>query len=690
MRHFEQPASAPDLSAVAQRLTERPESAPVSAHRWRDLLRPVIALRAVLGLNATDLAILRAVLSFLPAETVSTARPDGHICFAGNAAIAERAGVGGDSTVNRAIRKLEAAGIVARRSSTNRKRYARRGRGGVVLLAYGIDLAPLLTRRSELAARLAEAEEADGRILILREECRALASKLPAFDVASREEARRVLRRKPHAEHLERLRTALLDRLKPEDRPDRTVDPRDRDTESERHIREENINIKTKNTERISFAEIKLAFPTLVSYLGETGGLSEIARTADILARGASLRIQTWEHCKASLGIVAACVVLGALLEEFGSVTDPTEYVEQTTRRIARGRMSLGALLCRTRTGSLAAGQRSLASDAVGASITRRHASASDTAQWGEEAGEKRPEAGAARLSSSADLKRAGDRQQPQEAADRSPELPVRYPSASASNEIANDARNPRKIHPCGEWGSTDGEGTDGSASVGGHRPRGPDGGPPNLARALRSRAIRSGFSRSAASDVRSSLAWHPPAAVVSEARARLQRGGSDERMMISERSVYLRRDGCGRAAFGGSTSARSFEGCLIPHNRAVRPQGEGMVRVQVAGRVDRRPGDAKPVAVRPQRRGGQVALVVGRAPGTLTIYSIEDIGREAARRSGCYRGDSQDESGARSRRPGPSRQGEGGPLPQRPRRGRFQWRDFPVVRLRPRVRAAL
>ena len=50
------------------------------------------------------------------------------------------------STLRRLLAVLVEAGLIVRRDSPNGKRYARKGRGGEITLAFGFDLAPLVVR----------------------------------------------------------------------------------------------------------------------------------------------------------------------------------------------------------------------------------------------------------------------------------------------------------------------------------------------------------------------------------------------------------------------------------------------------------------------------------------------------------------------------------------------------------------
>ena len=73
------------------------------------------------------------------------------------------------STLRRQLAALVDAGLIVRRDSPNGKRYARKGRGGEITLAFGFDLSPLAARAEEFE-RMAEEIEAEARAVRLAKE----------------------------------------------------------------------------------------------------------------------------------------------------------------------------------------------------------------------------------------------------------------------------------------------------------------------------------------------------------------------------------------------------------------------------------------------------------------------------------------------------------------------------------------
>ena len=350
---------------------------PRGPHKWRDLMEPVTKARVALALNATDLSVLRAVLSFVPSDMLSLERPETHICFAGNLAIADRIGSSGDSTVNRSLRRLEAAGLIERRQSANRKRYAQRNRAGVILRASGIDLAPLILYRSDLAEMAARAEREREDLDHLREDCKALTLDLslavdtgmlpdPGPDLtALLDEARRALRRKPASVPMATLRARLSLALETipdtgapikhppaiEDSPapDESDDLSDTDAQIERHIDSRYELSDPRQDSPITFREITEAFPTFIGYIDEKDDIDDIQKTSDALARGLGDTDAPWRECKRQLGFPIAFILLGFLLENHPRIRNVGGYLRTLTREIGDGHLRPGSLLKRAK-----------------------------------------------------------------------------------------------------------------------------------------------------------------------------------------------------------------------------------------------------------------------------------------------------------------------------------------------------
>ncbi|WP_433762944.1 plasmid replication protein RepC [Brucella anthropi] len=118
-------------------------------NRWA-LYKQLCVAKAEFGLNDRCLAVLSSLLSFLPDDELH--EKSGLVVFPSNRQLSLRAHGMPESTLRRHLASLIETGIIARKDSPTRKRYAHKDREGGVELAFGFSFAPLLDRASEIAA----------------------------------------------------------------------------------------------------------------------------------------------------------------------------------------------------------------------------------------------------------------------------------------------------------------------------------------------------------------------------------------------------------------------------------------------------------------------------------------------------------------------------------------------------------
>ncbi|RRY16549.1 replication initiation protein [Brucella anthropi] len=118
-------------------------------NRWA-LYKQLCVAKAEFDLNDRCLAVLSSLLSFLPDDELH--EKSGLVVFPSNRQLSLRAHGMPESTLRRHLASLIEAGIIARKDSPTRKRYAHKDREGGVELAFGFSFAPLLERASEIAA----------------------------------------------------------------------------------------------------------------------------------------------------------------------------------------------------------------------------------------------------------------------------------------------------------------------------------------------------------------------------------------------------------------------------------------------------------------------------------------------------------------------------------------------------------
>lgn len=116
-------------------------------NRW-SIYKQLCIAKASFGLNDRCLAVLSSLLSFYPEDELTEAK--GLVVFPSNKQLSLRAHGMPESTLRRHLASLVAAGLIARKDSPTRKRYAHKDKEGAVELAFGFSVEPLLQRSSEI------------------------------------------------------------------------------------------------------------------------------------------------------------------------------------------------------------------------------------------------------------------------------------------------------------------------------------------------------------------------------------------------------------------------------------------------------------------------------------------------------------------------------------------------------------
>lgn len=154
------------------------------------IFRALRDARSAFGLRPGHIQTLQAMLSFL--------KPGhGETVFASNNSICQRVGGIDERTLRRHINRFVELGFIKRNDSSNRKRYRVRSSGGECI-SYGLSLAPLLQRASELLAIAQEMENNRRDRIFVRKQILAKLAHLETQDPSNAfiNYARRALRRK--------------------------------------------------------------------------------------------------------------------------------------------------------------------------------------------------------------------------------------------------------------------------------------------------------------------------------------------------------------------------------------------------------------------------------------------------------------------------------------------------------------
>ena len=380
------------LAHVAAQMAASARQPDKVVHKWR-IFRAICTARPALCVSERSLAVLNALLSFHPETTL--AAEDDLIVFPSNEQLCLRTHGMPPSTLRRQLAALVDAGLIVRRDSPNGKRYARKGRGGEITLAFGFDLSPLAARAEEFE-RMAEEIEAEARAVRLAKEritlCRRDIAKMIATGVeedvptrragqgpASWQEVHAAFRGlvegisrnagldelEVAAEALSSLANDVLNLL--ENHLKVTIISAN-ESHNERHKQNSNPNspielepslregraARAEPNPRTSAATertyplgmVLSACPDIVDYA--KGG---IANWRDFLATAAVVRPMlgispsAWEEARTVMGEAEAAVVVACLLQRSSTIQSAGGYLRELTRKAGEGEFSLGPIL---------------------------------------------------------------------------------------------------------------------------------------------------------------------------------------------------------------------------------------------------------------------------------------------------------------------------------------------------------
>lgn len=311
--------------------------------RW-EALNAVRDARAALGLRDRTIAVLRGLLTLVPAA----AWDDRPVVHAANATLQERCDGMDERTLRRHLAILVAAGLIRRQQSPNRKRYVVRDDRGAVLLAYGFDLSPLRAAVAGLhdlaAAEQATAARARALRAVLRDHLFHLG------EAEGLEDYRRLLRRKVGTDVLEAAIATLAARRGAEppcpvlpDTPiltgsdgqdDRHIQSSKQDScESEAAPASSTLPSVDQCRERASTA---VAFaPT------EPRTWGDLVALADRLGPGLGINGQVLGEAEIQLGRRGRALAILGLTQAYPQIKRPDSYLRALLRKAKTGALNL-------------------------------------------------------------------------------------------------------------------------------------------------------------------------------------------------------------------------------------------------------------------------------------------------------------------------------------------------------------
>jgi replication initiation protein RepC len=380
------------LAHVATQMAASARPPDKVVHKWK-VFKAVCVARPRIGVSERALAVLNALISFYPDTTLTG--EDDLIVFPSNELLCLRTHGMPASTLRRQLAALVDAGLIVRRDSPNGKRYARKGRGGEIKLAFGFDLAPLVVRAEEFEGMAQEIEAEMRAIKIAKERitlCRRDIAKMIAAGIEEGVPTRRVgqgpeswqelhaifrgvvesVSRTAGREELEAAAETLSvfadDILNLLENKIKTTNTSANESPGERHKQNSNpdspielepslregraaraeLNPQTSAaTERTyPLGMVLSACPDIVDYA--KGG---IATWRDFLATAAVVRPMlgispsAWEEARTVMGEAEAAVVAACLLQRSSTIQSAGGYLRELTRKAGEGEFSLGPIL---------------------------------------------------------------------------------------------------------------------------------------------------------------------------------------------------------------------------------------------------------------------------------------------------------------------------------------------------------
>ncbi|GLU28048.1 replication initiation protein [Brucella sp. NBRC 12950] len=148
-----------------------------TVNRWI-IYKQLCVAKSEFGLNDRCLAVLSSLLSFLPGDDLN--EKNGLVVFPSNRQLSLRAHGMAESTLRRHLSALINSGIIERKDSPTRKRYAHKDNEGDIELAFGFSLSPLLARAADIAKTAARIAAAAKALKRLRDEVSVLRREIAA------------------------------------------------------------------------------------------------------------------------------------------------------------------------------------------------------------------------------------------------------------------------------------------------------------------------------------------------------------------------------------------------------------------------------------------------------------------------------------------------------------------------------
>ena len=379
------------LAHVASQATAKARPPDKAVHKWQ-VFRAICTAKARIGVSERALAVLDALLSFHPETTLSG---EGLIVFPSNQQLALRAHGMAPATLRRHLAALVDCGLVIRRDSPNGKRFARKGRGGTVEMAFGFELSPLVARAEEFEAWAENVQAEERALRLVRERitlCRRDIAKMIATGVEEGVPTRRAGQGPSDWSEIHGLYRGILERI-PRTATRGELEPIAADltlladeilTLLESHVKssissanEFQIERHTQNSNSNPLPELEPGFqesrgpksepqaepsrppqqgfplgmvleacPDIADYA--KGGISnwrDLLIVAAVVRSMLGISPSAWQAAQSIMGELPAAIVVAAILQRGAAITSAGGYLRELTRKAEAGQFTLGPML---------------------------------------------------------------------------------------------------------------------------------------------------------------------------------------------------------------------------------------------------------------------------------------------------------------------------------------------------------
>jgi len=379
------------VAHVASQATAKARPPDKAVHKWQ-VFRAICTAKARIGVSERALAVLDALLSFHPETTLSG---EGLIVFPSNQQLALRAHGMPPATLRRHLAALVDCGLIIRRDSPNGKRFARKGRGGTIEMAFGFDLSPLVARAEEFEAWAEDVRAEERALRLVRERitlCRRDIAKMIATGVEEGVPTHRAGQGASDWSEIHALYRGILERI-PRTAARAELEPIAGDlglladkilTLLESHIKSSNSSANESQIERhiqnsnpnplpelepgfqesrgpkcepqaepsrppqqgFPLGMVLEACPDIVDYA--KGGISnwrDFLIVAAVVRSMLGISPSAWEAGQSVMGELPAAIVVAAILQRGAAITSAGGYLRELTRKAEAGEFTLGPML---------------------------------------------------------------------------------------------------------------------------------------------------------------------------------------------------------------------------------------------------------------------------------------------------------------------------------------------------------